>query len=132
MSNAVFDAKLSEFQKWATGVSPQFGDQVASIISNSYLSQMGETPVTPPVGSPATNTVEKIGALFDSLGSTYLKSVEAYYTTKGKIADLKLAAKGSAVTQVANAAGTVTGAVSPNILLIGGAALVGLLLLSRR
>lgn len=128
-----FDSQLASFQKWIGTESPELSNMVSGIIAANYVSQLGDA-ATPTIltGTPAQNTVSKIGALIDSVGGTYLRSVEAYYTAKGRVADLKLAAKGSAVTQAVNTAQGAIGIPPSNMLLYGGLALGALLLFSRR
>lgn len=130
---ANFNAELSAFQSWAKSVSPEFGDQVDRVVADTYISQLGamtEEPITK--RSPAEVTADKLGDLITAVGSTYLKSVEAYYSAKGKVADLKLAAQGSPVTQAVTTAQGAIAAPPTNLLLLGGAGLLAVLLLARR
>lgn len=130
---ANFNASLSAFQSWAHSVSPEFGSQIDRIVADTYISQLGsmtEEPITK--RTPAEITADKIGDFVTSVGNAYLKSVEAYYNAKGKVADLKLAAQGSAVTQAVNTAQGAIAAPPTNLLLVGGLGLVALLVLMRR
>lgn len=128
-----FNAELSAFQAWAKSVNPEFGAQIDRIVADTYISQLGEMTVEPLTQrTPAQTTADKIGDFITSMGNTYLKTVEAYYSAKGKVADLKLAAQGSPVTQAVNTAQGAIAAPPSNMLLLGGAGLLALLLLTRR
>lgn len=123
-----FDKALRDFAAWADAQSPEFGARVREVIATEYGRQFGSAA---PI-NPAVSTVNKLGDIIGTLSGTYLKSAEAYYTAKGKIADLKLLARGSPATQAVN---TVNDAISippQNLLLIGGAAVLALILFSRR
>lgn len=120
-----FNSQLTDFQRFAQGVDPEFGRQVSDVIATSYISQLSAAD------NAAVTTVQKLGSLVDTLGATYLKSVESYYLAKGKIADLKLAAKGSAATQVVNTAQGAIALPPTNLLLFGGLGLAALFLLRR-
>lgn len=127
MADASFEQGLNEFQMWANSVDPNFGAQVSDIIARSYVSQLGENAAI----TPAVTTANKLSDFISSVGDTYLKSVTAYYTAKGKVADLKLLAKGSTATQLVN---TAQGAISlppSNLLLFGGLGALALILLMR-
>lgn len=101
---------------------PEFARGVAAIIDGGNGFAAAE---------PVATTLDKIGSFVETVGKSYLQSVEAYYLTKGKIADLKLAAKGSYATQAIN---TAQGAISlppMNLLLVGGLAVAALLIMRR-
>lgn len=121
-----FEVKLDDVVAQMMALDPTLGEQARRIVAANYISQLNGSPT-----EAAQTTAEKLTSLFNSVSSTLLASTTAYYTTKGKLADLKLASKGSAVTQAANSAYTVGGSVSPNILLWGGLALAALFLLRR-
>lgn len=127
MAVTEFEYALNDFQNWATAQNPEFGQQVAAVIGNTYVSQLGDV-----TQNAAVNTADKLSSLVASLGNTYLNAVGTYYTAKQKVADLKLLSKGSAVTQIANAAGGAISIPPTNLLLIGGLGLVAVLMLSRR
>lgn len=124
---ADFNTKLSDFQTWVAAELPGLSPAVNQVVSNTYISQLGDA-----ANNPALNTADKLGDLFNAIGNTYVNSVSAYYLAKQKIADLKLAAKGSTATQLINTAQGAIGIPPANMLLWGGLALVGAVLLSRR
>lgn len=131
--NASFNSQLTAFQNWAKSVSPDFGAQVDRVVSDGYISQLGALTAEPITNrSPAEVTADKLGSLIDSVGNTYLKSVEAYYMAKGKVADLKLASKGNYATQAITTAQGAIATPPTNLLLIGGLGLAAVLLLARR
>lgn len=131
--NVDFDSKLDAFAKWARQQSPKLGDAIDGIIATSYISQLSEA--TPPVvatSAPAQTTADKISSFIDSVGKTYLSSVSAYYTAKGKVADLQLASKGSLATQVVNTASGAVAIPPTNTLLLIGGGLLAVVLLMRK
>ena len=100
---STFADDLKDFQAFAYSLMPEIGDNVTMIVHDNLASQFGDaakpTPITP---NAAIQTVDKIAAFFDSLSATIVKGSDSYYTAKGKIADLKAKARGSAGTQISN------------------------------
>lgn len=111
-----FEVALQNFQKFADGVHPDFSRMVRQIIQAEYIDRVrtglgagddqGGDLLTDSGGSvpntPANSVVDSLGKFIDSVSKTYLSSVTAYYTAKGKLADLKVQAKGNPLTQAAN------------------------------
>jgi hypothetical protein len=129
---ADFERELSAFQAWANTQAPEFAAGVNAIISNAYLANLGageiENKIKAPVPvNPQVNVADKITSFIDTVGGAYLKSVDAYYTAKGKAADLQLKAQGSAVTQTYNTATAI-----PNWVYLAGAGVLAVVLLRRR
>jgi len=128
-----FTQKLVEFEQWAHLQGPQFGDGVSRIIQNTYVSQMGATPAKDTKAqTPAVSVVDKLSQFLTSAGSAYLNTAKAYYETKQKIEDLKLASKGSPATQVVNTTQQAVSKIPTDPLFWGALGLAGLLLLTRR
>lgn len=126
-----FEVGLQNFQKYADTISPEFSRAVQDVIATNYVStlQGGFGLVdTGSTSSAAERTVSKLTDVLNAFSGTYLKTMEAYYTTKGKIADLKLQAKGNLVTQTYNA---MTPA-PQSLLLWAGLGVGALLLLTRK
>lgn len=92
-----FEIALNNFQQYADNIDPKFGAGVRDIIATQYVSQLGAAD-----DNPALRTVDKLTEFLNSVTGAYLKSAEAYYTTKGKIADLKVQARGNLITQGVN------------------------------
>jgi len=132
--DANFSRSLSAFQAWANTQSPEFAAGINAIITGRVLDGLGEAVLDNKVKSakdinPQVGVANQITSFIDTLGTTYLKTVDAYYTAKGKAADLQLKAQGSVITQATTAAGTIP---PTNWLLIGGAALAAVVLLRRK
>lgn len=124
-----FEVSLQNFQRYADSIDPKFGALVADVIGTNYISALnGGLGAADDVQNAAVRTTDKLAEMINAVSGTYLKTLEAYYTTKGKIQDLKVQAKGSAVTQAVNA---FTPAPSSSILWIG-LGIGALLLLTRK
>lgn len=120
-----FAAKLIEFQRWADTLSPEFSRAVRQTVHGAYPAAFGETPA-------ANNVVNNLTNLIETASNAYLQSVGAYYTAKGKVADLKLAARGSYATQAINAAQGAASLPPSNLWLIGGLGALALIVLMRK
>ena len=120
-----FEVKLDDVVAQMASLDPALGEQARKIVAANYLSQLGDSSPS----SAAQSTAQKLTDLFNSVSSTLLATTTAYYQTKGKLADLKLASKGSAVTQAVNSGAYVANSVQPNILLWAGLGLAALFLL---
>ena len=141
-----FEAKLAEFAHWANAQSdPDIGAGVSAIIRENYvkpvlgIAGMSDGAVTvndvtsgSDIVNAAQSTVGKLSTWLESVGNTIVDSATAYYTAQGKLADLKLLAKGSPATQVVNAGSGVIAGIPSNWLFWGAIAIGGLLFLTRR
>lgn len=86
--------------EWASKTGRGFGDASSDTIENIVLSQHPTLSSSP---TPEVSTVQRLSSFVDSVASTYLKAANTYYTTQGKIADLKVQAQGNPLTQAQNA-----------------------------
>lgn len=121
---SIFQQKLREFVQWAYEHEALLGRDLEAAI-NSYPRALGDT------NNPTL--MDSLSSVINNAAKTYMDSLTTYYTAMGKVADLKLLAQGSGVTQTANAAmkaGAYAASVNP-LWYIGGGLLVVYLVTKR-
>lgn len=136
-----FERGLLNFQSLINAQGrPELAAATAAVVSNYFPAPSSGLGYTTSLDSvvdnalqpSATGTIEKLANIVATAGETAMKSAEAYYQAKGKLADLKLISKGSSYTQGVEAVRKIGGENTSNTLFIVGAGLLAFMLLSRR